>query len=55
MVSETIIFPEMTDAGKKALEESEQRGDDATTTAVRVYMAMSEAYEFFLSKNKTRH
>jgi hypothetical protein len=57
MVSETIIFPEMSDAGEQALKESRARGDDEATQAVMVYMAMAAVYEMFVvrEQNTTRH
>jgi uncharacterized protein with GYD domain len=56
-LSGVVFLPEMSDAGAEALKESQERGDDAATQAVMVYLAMSAIYELMMSRdaNKTRH
>jgi hypothetical protein len=56
-LSGVVFLPEMSDAGAEALKEAKARGDDETTQAVMVYLAMSAVFELMMARDdsKTRH
>lgn len=56
-MSETVILPEMLQAGMEALAECRRRGLDDEDVAVAVYLAMSAVYQMaaLSESSQTRH
>lgn len=56
-MSETVILPEMIDAGVETLVECRKADATDTNTALMVYLSMQAIYEIALMRgtNQTRH